>query len=151
MTDITFREATKQDIPALAEIRGDSPENREYWNSRILGYLNCTHHPQQALYSRIIYVACVRGAIIGFAAGHLTQRYNCEGELQWVNVIEKQTRKGIASKLVQILANWFIKQNAYKICVDPGNDAARHFYKMNGAENLTEHWMFWPDIRNIIM
>jgi len=150
MTDIIFREATKQDIPALAEIRGDSDDNREYWNDRILGYMNCTRHPQQALHPRIIYVACADGSIIGFIAGHLTQRYNCDGELQWINVIEKYARRGIASKLIKILANWFIEQNAYKICVDPGDDIARRFYKVNGAESLNSHWLFWPDIRNVI-
>jgi GNAT superfamily N-acetyltransferase len=151
MTGIIFREATKEDVPALAEIRGDSLEKGEYWNDRILGYMNCTHHPQQALHPRVIYVACLNGAIIGFIAGHLTHRYNCDGELQWINVVGKYTRRGIASELIRVLANWFIKQDAYKICVDPGDDAARHFYKMNGAESLNVHWMFWPDIRSVII
>jgi GNAT superfamily N-acetyltransferase len=150
MIDIIFREATREDAPALAQIRGESSESREYWNNRILGYMNYTHHPHQSLHQRIIYVACADRSIIGFIAGHLTHRYNCDGELQWINVIEDYTRRGIASKLIQILANWFVKQDAYKICVDPGDDAARHFYRVNGAVSLNRHWMFWPDIRRII-
>ena len=150
MADIIFREATLQDIPALVGIRADSDDDRAYWNDRIFGYMNCTHHPQRALRPRIIYVASVDSSIIGFIAGHLTQRYDCDGELQWINVIEHYTRKGIASKLIQILANWFIEQNAYKICVDPGDDIARNFYKANGAESLNSHWLCWPNIRGVI-
>jgi len=151
MMTISYRKATNQDIPFLATIRSDNPEIQKHWNDRISGYLNCTHNPQQALKPRIIYVAVNNDIIIGFAAGHLTTRYDCEGELQWIDVIEKYRRTGIASRLVQILASWFIEQKSYKICVDPGNDIARIFYKKNGAENLNAQWMFWEDIRNIIV
>lgn len=150
MAVILYQEATNLDIPFLAEIRGDNSETSEYWNNRISGYINCTHHPQQALKPRVIFVAHANESIIGFIAGHLTQRYNCDGELQWINVIEEYQRSGIASELVRILANWFIEQKSYKICVDPGDDIARHFYKKNGAENLNTHWMYWKDIRNIL-
>lgn len=111
--------------------------------------MSATHNPQQALSPRIIYVAVTNELIIGFIAGHLTRRYDCEGELQWVNIIEEYRGNGIASELVKLLSKWFIEQKSYKICVDPGNDLARHFYKRNGAKNLNDHWMFWDDIRNI--
>jgi GNAT superfamily N-acetyltransferase len=150
MTQIIFREATIDDVFALAAIRGDTAVSKEYWQERISGYMNGTHHPQQALRPRIVYVACIDESIIGFVAGHLTERYNCDGELQWINVIENFTRKGIASQLIQLLATWFIKLSAYKICIDPASDDARQFYKMTGATDLNAHWMFWPDIRSII-
>ncbi|HRH49324.1 MAG TPA: GNAT family N-acetyltransferase [Panacibacter sp.] len=151
MTTISYRQATNQDVPFLAKIRSENQETENHWNDRISAYLNYTHNPQQALKTRIIYVALHNNIIIGFVAGHLTTRYECQGELQWINVVEKYRQTGIASNLVQILAIWFIGQKSYKVCVDPGNDIARQFYKKNGAENLNSHWMFWEDIRNIII
>jgi GNAT superfamily N-acetyltransferase len=104
------------------------------------------HHPQQALMPRIIYVAIENETIVGFIAGHLTKRYECDGELEWIDVISKYRRNEIASELVRLLAKWFIEQNAFKICIDPGNITARQFYGKNGAEPLNEHWMVWKDI-----
>lgn len=150
MSDILYREATNSDIPLLAKIRGHNKETIEFWNNHISGYMAYTHNPKQAFKSRIIYIASVNEIIIGFIAGHLTHRYNCEGELEWINVIEEYRRCGIASELVKILADWFVKQKVYKICVDPGNDVARDFYEKNGAEKLNAHWMFWKDIRDIL-
>jgi hypothetical protein len=35
---------------------------------------------------RVSYVAFEQGLIVGFIAGHLTRRYGCDGELEWINV-----------------------------------------------------------------
>ena len=150
MTSISYRQAATDDIPFLAKIRGSEPEAEAAWNERISGYMNGTHHPQQALKPRIIYVAVHNDRIIGFVAGHLTRRYACDGELEWINVIEEYQRSGIASDLVKLLARWFVEQQAYKICIDPGNETARKFYRKNGATGLNDHWMFWEDIRGIL-
>jgi ribosomal protein S18 acetylase RimI-like enzyme len=147
---ILYRKATEEDIESLAKLRSDNTGTEEHWEVRITNYLNLTHNPQQALRERIIYVAVHMDTIIGFIAGHLTTRYNCQGELQWINVADNYRNSGIASKLVLLLANWFTDMKSYKICVDPGNEAARSFYNKNGAKNLNDHWMFWEDIRNII-
>lgn len=149
MTNVSYREANIQDIPSLAKIRGANLEAEEHWSNRISNYMSGNQNPQQALRPRIIYVAVIDGIIIGFIAGHLTRRINCEGELQWINIIENYRGNGIASELVKFLCNWFIDQKSYRICVDPGNDLARQFYKKNGARNLNDHWMFWNDIRDI--
>jgi ribosomal protein S18 acetylase RimI-like enzyme len=149
MSNVLYRQAAKQDIPFLAKIRAKNRGSEEYWDNRISGYLDGTHNPQQALPPRIIYIAADKDAIIGFIAGHLTRRLDCEGELEWIDTIEEYRRRGIASELVRILAKWFVQQNACKICVDPGDEMARKFYKKNGAEALNEHWMYWNDIRTI--
>ena len=149
MLNVRYREVKEQDIPSIAKIRAAEWGTEEYWTTRITGYLNKELHPQKALSSRIIYVA-LEADIIGFIAGHLTARYECEGELEWINVISQYRRTGIASQLVHILAKWFIKHEAYKVCVDPGNDLAREFYHKNGATNLNKHWMMWEDIRIVL-
>ena len=149
MKTFEFRVATIDDVSALAKIRGKNAEEEVYWIDRISGYLHRTHHPQQALMPRIIYLACNGDTIAGFIAGHLTTRLECEGELQWIDTVETYQRGGVASGLIRLLAKWFFSHSAYKICVDPGNEIARALYRKNGAETLDQHWMFWKDIRNI--
>jgi GNAT superfamily N-acetyltransferase len=148
--DIKYREVVKSDIKSLAKIRGSDWETEEFWSRRISGYINNEHHPQHALSSRIIYVAMQSNIVIGFIAGHLTKRFECDGELQWINVIPQYQRNGIGKELVFLLANWFKKENATKICVDLGNENARQFYINNGAENLNQHWLFWKDINTVL-
>ena len=97
---------------------------------------------------RIIYVAVEDNTLVGFIAGHLTRRYGCDGELQWINVAPASRGSGVASKLLELLAEWFAEQNAFSICVnvDPANTIARRFYARHGAENFNEHWLVWNNI-----
>jgi GNAT superfamily N-acetyltransferase len=97
-------------------------------------------------------VAEQEGEVIGFIAGHLTRRFHCDGELQWINVSTAQRGKGIATELLRELAGWFDSYNARKICVDaqPGNADARAFYTSHGAEPLNDHWLMWPDIARVM-
>ena len=145
-----FRTATDKDLPALARLRSATGDEVPYWEDRIAQYLAGTHNPQKALPQRIIFVAEIDGSVAGFIAGQLTTRYDCEGELQWLDVAAEFRRKKIASQLVRVLAQWFIQQHAYKICLDPGTKEARAFYSVNGATNLNAHWMYWKNIREII-
>ena len=80
---------------------------------------------------------------MAFAAGHLTRRYDCEGELRWINVLPEYRGAGIASELLRLLADWFLKQDARKICVDvePSNTGARAFYLRHGARPLRDGWL----------
>jgi len=149
-SELLFREAVTGDIPELAEIRAENWGTQEYWNHRISGYLDCTLHPQQALKPRIMYVALAKNMIVGFIAGHLTQRLGCDGELEWIDTRKEYQRKGIASELIRLLAKWFVLQKAFKICIDPGSEAAKEFYGKNGATMLNDHWMFWKDIRTVL-
>jgi len=142
---IEYREVTTHDIPQLAKIRMAEWESELYWMSRISGYLNRELHPQLALMPRVLYVAADNNIIVGFVAGHLTQRFGCDGELEWINVIPSYRRQGIARKLVKLLADWFIQNKAKTICVDGSGP----FYEKLGATQLNKHWMIWNDIEQV--
>ena len=136
----------------MARIRAAEWGDEDYWRIRIQGYMRGEHHPQKALKPRISYVALQNSSVIGFIAGHLTRRYDCDGELEWINVVPGHRNGGIASALLRLLAAWFAGQNAVKICVDadPDNLAARNFYIKHGATELNKHWLVWNDIRLIL-
>lgn len=149
MPGVIYRKAISEDIPALARIRSADWESEQYWIRRITGYMEGRLHPQKALRSRLLLLATENKLIVGFVAGHLTRRFDCDGELEWIDVIGDRRRLGIGSEMVRILARWFLEQQARRICVDPGNPVARSFYRHLGAEMLNQHWMFWPDISNL--
>ncbi|HTU45904.1 MAG TPA: GNAT family N-acetyltransferase [Bryobacteraceae bacterium] len=148
MAAVLYRKADRSDVPGMAQIRAEHWEHEEHWRNRIARYMDCEHHPQQALMPRIIYVAVEDNTLVGFIAGHLTRRYGCDGELQWINVAPASRGSGVASKLLELLAEWFAAQNAFSICVnvDPANTIARRFYARHGAENFNEHWLVWNNI-----
>jgi GNAT superfamily N-acetyltransferase len=144
-----FRRAELSEARAMAQIRAREWQTEEFWYARISGYLEGKHNPRQALESRVMYVASEDGLPVGFIAGHLTRRYECDGELQWIDVVEERRRVGLASVLLKLLAEWFAMQGALRICVnvDVANVAARRLYMRFGAEELNRHWLLWKDIR----
>jgi len=149
---VHYRLADKSDVPAMARIRAAEWETEEYWRVRISRYLNRELHPQQALMPRASFVALEGESLVGFIAGHLTGRYACDGELEWINVVPECRGSAVASELLRLLAAWFAEQKASRICVDvdPANTTARRFYLLHGAENLNEHWLVWNDIKVVL-
>ena len=115
-------------------------------------YLTGEHHPREALAPRVAFVAETNGAITGFAAGHLTRRFACDGELQWILVAPEERGTRAARRLLRALATWFVAHDAARVCVNvaPENDAARRFYARHGATDLSEQWMVWTDIASAI-
>ena len=152
MVRVLYRRAETADLLGMARIRALEWGEPEYWQCRIVNYLYGEQNPREALASRIAYVAVEENAVIGFIAGHLTRRYSCGGELQWINVIPEKRGSGVASELLRLLAGWFAEQGALKICVDvePSNTVARAFYMRHGAEELNPHWMVWNDIQRVL-
>ena len=149
---VRYRQAVPSDIPAMAEIRAREWGTLEYWTDRIAGYMTGTLHPQQALPPRVAYVALAGSTVVGFIAGHLTRRFQCDGELEWINVVPEHRRSGIASALLRLLAEWFVGQHALRVCVDvdPANEAGRCFYRRHGAVDLDPHWLVWNDISVVV-
>jgi GNAT superfamily N-acetyltransferase len=117
-------------------------------DARMAAYLRGEHHPQQARMPRVMYVAEDGGAIVGYIGGHLTRRYGCDGELQYLYVAPGHRRTGVASVMLEMIWQWFRRRNASRICVDvePDNTRARAFYASHGTTNLSSHWLVWPDI-----
>ena len=117
-------------------------------------YLAGELHPQHALPTRAMYVAVDTDTdtVVGLIAGHLTRRYDCDGELQWIDVAPDHQQQGIASALLCQLATWFASHHATRICVDvdSANTIARRFYARHGAVPLNPHWLVWPDITVVL-
>lgn len=72
-----------------------------------------------------MWVALQGDTPIGYVAGHLTRRFGCDGELQWIYVVREHRRAHVASRLLHLLAHWFLEHDARYVCVDGGDDAAR--------------------------
>lgn len=152
MTDVHYREAADADVPAMAEIRAGDWGTEEYWRERISRYLAHESHPREALPIRVAFVGSQGDRIVGLIAGHLTRRFGCEGELEWISVRPEYRSRGVASELLYRLAQWFVTQRALRVCVDvePANTTARRFYARHGATDLKPHWTVWEDISKVL-
>lgn len=144
-----YRSAQDKDAQAIAALRALEWGQQEYWERRVSGYLSGIHNPQKALQPRTAIVAEIDDSIIGFIAGHLTERYGCDGELEWINVLFEYRGQGVSAELLNRLWKWFLERKAFKICVnvDLENAAGRKFYAKHGAIEMNPHWMVWQDIR----
>jgi GNAT superfamily N-acetyltransferase len=149
LSRVVYRHVERTDISALSEVRSADWGTIEFWTARITGYLDGTHNPQHSLTPRVIYTAVEDGSPIGLIAGHLTRRYDCDGELQWISVLPQHRGLGIASDLFYLLAGWFAEQQAMRVCVncDTGDERAAGFFSRHGAVQLNRYWLMWYDIR----
>jgi len=144
---VTYRAASVADVAGMAKCR-TADRAAGPADERIALYLEGKHHPQQALLPRIAYVATISNEVVGYIAGHLTRRYDCDGELQHLYVVPAQRRAGVAGELLSRLATWFAGLGARRICVnvEPENAGARAFYARHGAQPLSKNWYVWNDI-----
>lgn len=146
--DIGFRAATGVDVAAMAQCRLADPTAGPA-DPRMESYFNGQHHPQQALLPRTGFVALDGDHVIGYIAGHRTNRHECEGEVQYLFVAPAYRRRGIATALLRLLAEWFQEQAAQRVCVAIADDSppeARPFVESLGATPLKKHWHAWEYI-----
>ena len=148
---LVYRQATASDIAGMAGVRACDWGTKAYWRERIREYLAGKLQPRDALPTRVAFVCADQDRVLGLIAGHLTRRFECTGELEWISVRPEYRTQGIASELLRRLAGWFVTHNAHRICVDvePSNHPARRFYTRHGATYLTPHWMVWEDISQV--
>jgi ribosomal protein S18 acetylase RimI-like enzyme len=146
-----YRKADLSDVAGMARLRAKDWGSEEYWRERIELYLSGQLDPKQARASRVGFVCLDGEQIVGLIAGHLTRRFASDGELEWISVSPAYRGQKIGSRLLRLLAQWFIAGGARFICVDvdPANEPARKFYAAHGAYDLKPHWMAWKDIGTI--
>jgi GNAT superfamily N-acetyltransferase len=120
-------------------------------DARMAAYFSGKHHPQRALLPRTGFVATADAAVIGYIAGHLTERFDCQGEVQYLYVAPAYRRLGVGRNLLRQLAAWFGERHALRVCVnvDPDSPGARPFYLSMAATDLRPHWMEWRDITSV--
>src|SRR5688572_24202961 len=106
MGEIRYRRAEAADVPALSLLPGQG-EPGEAADQRMLAYLLGQHHPQQALGPRGMWMALDGDVSIGYIAGHLTRRFDCDGELQYLYVLPAHRGGKVAAGLLRQLATWF--------------------------------------------
>jgi ribosomal protein S18 acetylase RimI-like enzyme len=148
--EVTYRPASAAEVPAIVAARAADAA----WgpaDPRTALYLAGEHHPGGALARRVLLAAWAGETAVGYIAGHLTRRHDCDGELQYLWVAPDHRRSGVASRLLQMLARWFDEHDAARVCVDvePDNAVARSFYRRHGAEDLDTHWLVWQDIKTV--
>lgn len=145
---VIYREARVDDAEAMGRARADGDWAGGAAAPVMARYLAGEHHPQQALPPRVAFLAEEGDAVVGFVAGHLTRRFGCDAELQWIYVAPERRASDIASALLHRLAAWFAAQGARRVCVNvaPDNVRARAFYARHGARELSEYWLEWPDV-----
>jgi GNAT superfamily N-acetyltransferase len=148
MLIVTRRVATAEDVREMARLREASGWSGGALENTMLRYFAGEHHPQQALASRVGFVAKAGETMTGFIAGHRTTRFDCDGELQWLLVAPTSRGGPTAGRLLGELAAWFAREGVTRVCVNVAidNDRARRFYARYGAVELGEHWMVWQDI-----
>ena len=148
MSRLSVRIAGIEDVPAMAALRTASGWTGGADAERMRRYLLGEHHPRHALAPRVACLAVVDTSMAGFIAGHLSTRFGCAGELQWLLVAPEFRGALVASTLLASLADWFVAAGAARVCVNvaPENLRARRFYARCGAVSLSPHWMVWDDI-----
>jgi GNAT superfamily N-acetyltransferase len=149
---IEFRQAAVADVPAMLSCHRTDPVNSTPDN-RIAAYFDREHHPQQALPARIGYVALSKDQIVGYIAGHRTTRHGCAGEVQYLFVASEYRRRGIATRLLEMLAEWFTAEDAARVCVALAGDSpieAQPFYEHAEARPLKRFWYGWEDISVVL-
>lgn len=140
------------DVPEIAKLCAPTREEQSYWRARIEGYVSREFNPHQATSERLIYVALLKGIIIGFVAGHLTKRTDYPGQIQWIMTAEQCRQTGVGSDLLWILSGWFIDNNikSVRVDIDPENEPVRKFYRYHHASSINKYWLYWDDIQRVL-
>ena len=164
---LEYSEANKDDVPGIVDVRiksiiasfvcsrgesvGRVDQEFAQYSERWLAYMNGEWNPQKATSERIVYKATNDGMIVGFIAGHLTTRLDCDGELQSIFILREWQRKGIGGELLKKLGHWFIENKVHRVCVNVApENPYRVFYQKHGAEEINAHWLVWNNIRTTL-
>ena len=149
---VTIETATLNDLPALCRLRAEQSGFPLEWEPRITAYMIGQQSPPYALEAREVFVAVDDNEVVGMTAGHLSQRFGCQGEIHWLNVQSDRRGRRIADDLLRALAAWFVAHKAHKVCVNVNatNDSARRVFARHGAREMGPLWLVFDDIATLI-
>lgn len=108
-------------------------------------YTRGEQNPQKAFPPRIVYKAVCGSQTGGFAAGHHTERFGMDGELQSIYVVPEHQGQGLGTRLVMEIARWLHARGAAGICVNAKDESAG-FYTKPGARRYRPGWLVWDDM-----
>ena len=139
-------ESKMQSIPECVDAIEIDYEVRLYrWETYFKGTSPASSRPQ-----RIILKAVSEGRIIGYIAGHLTNRYGLDAEIQSFYILKEYQRNGTGKQLLKKFVEWLLTQPAKSLCagIKPENKY-QAFYLKYGGRNLNEHWIYWDDMQEL--
>jgi GNAT superfamily N-acetyltransferase len=113
-------------------------------------YFNGTS-PASSKPPRVIYKAVTGGTIIGYIAGHLTNRYGLDAEIQSFFITKEYQRNGTGKQLLKMFLEWLLIQRVKSLCagINPVNKY-QAFYLKYGGKYLNEHWIWWEDVEELL-
>jgi GNAT superfamily N-acetyltransferase len=144
--------ATEADVADMIACRDPAESEGVPPVRALVGYMAGTYHPRLALRPRVVLVATIEAEVVGYISGHLTRRYDCDAEVQWLYVAPEHRRHGIASSLLETLAGWFAEQDARRVCVNvaPTNTGGMALSRGRGAHPLKPQWWIWEDMASTV-
>ena len=157
--DYTIVEVGIDDVEAIVDVTLQSfadAFNKPFYMEREAAvyrwkaYIRKEHYPRDAKVPRIVYVSIINGEIVGFVAGHLTERFGLAGELQSIYILPEHQRRGLGTQLVVALAKWFKKWDAKEVCVDHKN-SSEDFYIKLGARFKDHGWLVWDNFLDVLV
>jgi GNAT superfamily N-acetyltransferase len=135
-------ESKLQSFPQhMDDIEVDYATRKYRWQTYFKGESPATAKPE-----RIVFKAVKDKHIIGFVAGHLTNRHK-DAEIENFYVLQKNQRQGVGGELLKRLLPWLISHDAKSLCVGifPENPYQAFYLKYNG-QYLNPHWVYWDDL-----
>ena len=154
----SIREAGIDDVEIIVDVTIQSFQDafnkpfyleREAAINRWKAYIRKEHGPREAKDPRIIYVALADGEIVGFIAGHLTERLGLEGELESIYILPEHQRQKLGTQLIIALAKWFTEWDAKEVCVDR-KEGSEGFYIKLGARFNHQGWLVWDNFVDVL-
>jgi GNAT superfamily N-acetyltransferase len=152
-TPTDIEELTQVEIESkLASFRNNEPVAIDYatrlyrWQTYFAGQSPASSKPE-----RVVFKAVADGKIIGFIAGHLTDRYGKDAEIQNFYILKPYQRQGAGTTLLKQLVGWLLANNAESLCVGIAADNPyQEFYLKHGGFYINEHWIGWDHLAALV-
>jgi ribosomal protein S18 acetylase RimI-like enzyme len=137
-------ESKLKSIPEnIDPIEVDNERRLQRWQN----YISGGSSPQKAKVERVVFKALIDEKMVGYIAGHLTERYGKEAEIQSFYILIEHQRMGIGSKLLAQFLDWLAAYGVGSLCVGiDGANPYQQFYLKYGGAHLNPHWIFWDDL-----